>query len=54
VVSISPEQVQEHFGHLGFFAAIDGYVSSAKTRTTMGWNPMGPSLLADLANMRYA
>ncbi len=53
VVSISPEQAQEHFGFLGFFAARDGYVSSAQTRTTMGWNPTGPSLLTDLANMRY-
>ncbi|MFP5267953.1 MAG: SDR family oxidoreductase [Acidobacteriota bacterium] len=52
VVSISPEQAQEHFGFLGFFAARDGHVSSAQTRARMGWNPSGPSLLTDLADMR--
>jgi nucleoside-diphosphate-sugar epimerase len=53
VISIAPKQSQEHFGFLGMFAARDGHVSSAQTRATLGWRPAGPSLLTDLANMRY-
>lgn len=54
VISISQEQAQEHFGFLGFFAGRDALTSSAQTRGKLGWNPTGPSLLADLNNMRYA
>ena len=54
VVSISPEQAQEHFGFLGFFAGRDAQASSAQTRAKLGWNPTGPDLLTDLGNMRYA
>ena len=53
VISISPEQAQEHFGFLGFFAARDAQASSAQTRANLGWNPTGPHLLTDLGNMRY-
>ena len=53
VVSISPEQAQEHFGFLGLFAGWDAHTSSAKTRAKLGWNPTGPDLLTDLGNMRY-
>lgn len=54
VISISPEQAEEHFGFLGFFAGRDAQTSSAQTRATLGWNPAGPDLLTDLTNMRYA
>jgi nucleoside-diphosphate-sugar epimerase len=54
VTSISPEQAQEHFGFLGFFAGRDAHVSSAQTRAKLGWSPSGPDLLTDLGNMRYA
>jgi nucleoside-diphosphate-sugar epimerase len=54
VISISPEQAQEHFGFFGFFAGRDSPVSSARTREQLGWNPTGPSLLTDLENMRYS
>jgi len=54
VVSIAPEQAQEHFGFLGFFAGRDAHVSSAQTRAKLGWNPTGPDLLTDLANMNYS
>jgi len=54
VISISPEQAQEHFGFLGLFAGWDAQTSSAQTRAKLGWNPTGPDLLTDLANMRYA
>ncbi len=53
VISISQEQAQEHFGFLGFFAGRDAHTSSAKTREKLGWNPTGPDLLTDLANMNY-
>lgn len=54
IVSIAPEQAQEHFGFLGFFAGRDPLTSSAQTREKLGWNPTGPSLLTDLENMRYS
>jgi nucleoside-diphosphate-sugar epimerase len=54
VISILPEQAQEHFGFLGFFAGRDAPTSSAQTRAKLGWNPTGPDLLTDLRNMRYA
>lgn len=53
VISIPPEQAQEHFGFLGFFAGRDAHTSSAQTRAKLGWNPTGPDLLTDLANMPY-
>ena len=53
VTSISQEQAQQHFGFFGFFAGRDSPVSSARTREQLGWNPTGPSLLADLENMQY-
>jgi nucleoside-diphosphate-sugar epimerase len=53
VTSIAAEQAQEHFGFLGFFAGRDALISSAQTRASIGWNPTGPDLLTDLANMRY-
>ena len=54
VVSIAPEQAQEHFGFLGFFAGRDVYVSSAQTREKLGWTPTGAGLLTDLGNMDYS
>jgi nucleoside-diphosphate-sugar epimerase len=53
VISVSPEQAQEHFGYLGFFAGRDALTSSAQTRAKLGWNPTGPDLLTDLGNMRH-
>jgi nucleoside-diphosphate-sugar epimerase len=53
VISIAPEDAQEHFGVLGFFAGRDAHISSAQTRAKLGWNPTGPDLLTDLGNMRY-
>ena len=54
VISISPEQAQEHFGFLGSFAGWDAQTSSAQTRAKLGWNPSGPDLLTDIGNMSYA
>jgi nucleoside-diphosphate-sugar epimerase len=52
VVSIAPEKAEAHFGFLARFAGIDLQGSSAQTRQKLGWNPTGPSLIADLENMR--
>lgn len=54
LVSVAPDQAQEHFGFLGFFVGRDAHTSSAKTREQLGWNPTGPTLLTDLANMDYS
>jgi nucleoside-diphosphate-sugar epimerase len=53
VISIAQEQAREHFGFFGFFAGRDSPTSSVRTREQLGWNPTGPDLLTDLANMRY-
>jgi nucleoside-diphosphate-sugar epimerase len=53
-VSVAPEKAAEHFGFLAPFAAVDLQGSSARTRDRLGWNPTGPTLLADLENMDYS
>lgn len=54
VVSLSPERAQAHFGWMGMFAAFDMPASSRQTREKLNWNPTGPTLIADLENMRYS
>ena len=53
VKSLSPDEASVHFGWLGPFAGIDMPASSAWTRDLLGWEPAGPSLIADLQNMDY-
>ena len=53
VVSLAPEQAAAHFGWLGMFAAMDMPASSALTQQRLDWHPTGPTLLADLAAMKY-
>jgi nucleoside-diphosphate-sugar epimerase len=53
VVSIAPEQAQEHFGWLAHFVGWDIPASSAQTREQLGWKPTGPGLIADLEKVRY-
>ena len=48
VVSIAPEQANEHFGWLGMFMGYDMPASSALTQQRLGWKPTGPLLLTDL------
>ncbi|HLV86700.1 MAG TPA: SDR family oxidoreductase [Candidatus Sulfotelmatobacter sp.] len=52
--SLPAEKAQAHFGWLGMFAAMDMPASSAQTRKDLGWTPTGPTLIADLENMRYS
>ena len=43
---------QENFGPLGAIFATDQPASSARTREALGWRPIHPRLLADLANIQ--
>jgi nucleoside-diphosphate-sugar epimerase len=53
VVSIPAEKAEEHFGMFAHFATLDMPASSEWTRKTLGWNPAGPGMIEDLANMKY-
>jgi nucleoside-diphosphate-sugar epimerase len=53
VAGLSGEEAAAHFGWLGMFVGLDMSASSAQTRAALGWEPTGPSLLSDLAAMRY-
>ena len=53
VVSISPEKAAEHFGWFAGFAGIDIPTSSKLTKDRLGWQPVHPTLLADMKNGVY-
>ncbi len=54
VVSIPVEKAGEHFGVFGGqFTTRDMPASSEATRKALGWEPTGPGLIEDLANMKY-
>lgn len=53
VVSIAPEQAQAHFGWMAMFVGLDMPASSALTRQRLDWHPTGPTLIADLEEVRY-
>jgi nucleoside-diphosphate-sugar epimerase len=53
VVSIAPEKAGEHFGWFAHFAGVDMPASSGWTRKALEWEPTGPGLIEDLANMKY-
>lgn len=52
VKSIATEEAQDYFGWLSLFAGRDMQASSAKTRQKLGWEPTGPKLLEDLAQLQ--
>jgi nucleoside-diphosphate-sugar epimerase len=52
VKSISDQQAQAYFGWLAIFAGHDLPASSEKTRKKLGWQPTGPTLLADLERLQ--
>jgi nucleoside-diphosphate-sugar epimerase len=54
VVSLSPEEVPQHFGWMAMFAALDMPASSAWTRAQLGWKPAGRGLIEDLKAMDYS
>jgi len=53
VTSVSPEEAPAHFGWLAAFAGRDLPASGALTQKRLAWRPAGPTLLADLEQMRY-
>jgi nucleoside-diphosphate-sugar epimerase len=53
VKSLTLEEAQAHFGWLALFVGHDMPASSALTRGKLGWNPTGPTLLADLERAEY-
>ncbi|SHF99022.1 Nucleoside-diphosphate-sugar epimerase [Kaistia soli DSM 19436] len=46
--SVPVEEAADYFGWLASLAGLDMPASSAWTRQTLGWEPTGPSLIADL------
>ena len=52
-VSLAKAQAGEHFGWFGLFADLDLPASGAATQALLDWHPTGPTLMADLAAMRY-
>jgi nucleoside-diphosphate-sugar epimerase len=52
-VSITPDEAQAHFGWMALFTALDTPASSEQTRARLGWQPTGPTLIADLNEARY-
>lgn len=53
VVRLTKEDAAAHFGWFAHFAALDCPTSSDRTRAQLGWQPTGPSLLADLDRPAY-
>ncbi len=53
VVALPVEEAGEHFGFLGSFFSADCPVSSTLTRQRLEWQPVHPSLLADLDGDYY-
>ncbi|MEO8908033.1 MAG: SDR family oxidoreductase, partial [Microbacteriaceae bacterium] len=54
VASIAPDEVQGHFGWIGTFFGMDFAATSAVTREALGWTPVGPTLIDDLASGAYS
>ncbi|MCA1220616.1 SDR family oxidoreductase [Streptomyces sp. 8L] len=52
-VGLSAAEADAHFGVHSFFAQSDVPASSALTRERLGWQPHGPSLLADISRPDY-
>ncbi len=54
VKSIAPEEAEAYLGWLARFAAHDVPASSEQTRKKLGWQPTGPTMLADLERLEVA
>jgi hypothetical protein len=53
VVSKSREEAATHFGWIAHFAGTDAPASSKLTQERLGWRPVEPKLLTDLARGTY-
>ena len=51
--AVAPEHGAAHFGWLAAFYGADAPASSTATRTSLGWTPRQPTLLADIAAGHY-
>ncbi|MGH7910371.1 MAG: SDR family oxidoreductase [Candidatus Dormibacteraceae bacterium] len=54
VTSIAADDVQDHFGWIGTFFAMDLAATSTMTRELLGWTPTGPTLVDDLDSGAYS
>jgi nucleoside-diphosphate-sugar epimerase len=54
VRSVAPEEAQSFFGGFAMFAGLDMRASSEQTRKTLGWEPAGRGLIADLEQLQVA
>lgn len=53
VTSIDPERAVEHFGFIGRFFSQGMTSDNTRTRTLLGWEPTGPTLVEDIAAGGY-
>ncbi len=54
VMSIDPQDVQDHFGWIGAFFGMEMSATSSVTRELLDWRPTGPTLIEDLDAGAYA
>jgi nucleoside-diphosphate-sugar epimerase len=54
VTSVAADDVQDHFGWIGTFFAMELAATSTATRELLGWAPTGPTLIADLDAGAYS
>ncbi|PWI44772.1 SDR family oxidoreductase [Streptomyces sp. ICBB 8177] len=54
VTSIEPDDLQDHFGWISTFFAMDLAATSTETQRLLGWTPTGPGLIEDIAAGAYA
>lgn len=52
-VSLTPNEAAAHFGWMGMFVGMDLPASSARTRSTLGWQPDQPGLIEDIDQPGY-
>jgi nucleoside-diphosphate-sugar epimerase len=53
VASVAAKDVQDHYGWIGGFFAMDLSATSTQTRELLGWTPTGPTLIEDLDTGAY-
>lgn len=53
VTSLTPEEGEAHFGPLADWVANDGPASNAWTKSTLGWQPEQPGIVADIEQPDY-
>ncbi|MDZ5647796.1 SDR family oxidoreductase [Nitrospirillum sp. BR 11828] len=52
VRSVPAAEAPQYFGWMARFAGLDMPASSAQTRRVLGWEPVGPGLIADLERLQ--